>query len=88
MPKGDDIVLGKLGGSGDLIPAALRWFRRRGTSEAEVRPNEDVVSGEVLSAPTDPSADAAALELTAPVPLPTACTLSTKGLQNGSGSIR
>ncbi len=72
MPKGADIVLGKLGGSGDLIPAALRWFRRRGAPEAEVRPNEDVVPNEALSEPAETTADTLALELAAPVPLPTA----------------
>jgi tetratricopeptide (TPR) repeat protein len=72
MPKGDDIVLGKLGGSGDFIPAALRWFRRRGASEAEVLPNESLVPIDAVSEPTDASADTLALDLAAPAPLPTA----------------
>lgn len=72
MPKGDDIVLGKLGGSGDLIPAAFRWFRRRGAPEAEVQPFESVVPNEAVSEPAETPADTLALELAAPVPLPTA----------------
>jgi tetratricopeptide (TPR) repeat protein len=72
MPKGDDIVLGKLGGSGDLIPAALRWFRRRGAPETEIRPTENVVPGDVVSGSAEAPVDTLALELAAPVPLPTA----------------
>src|SRR5205809_5616656 len=73
MPKGDDIVLGKLGGSGDLIPAALRWFRRRGASEAEAPQIQAVVPTETASEETgSPAVDTLALELAAPAPLPTA----------------
>src|SRR4051794_2019562 len=73
MPKGDDIVLGKLGGSGDLIPAALRWFRRRGASQSETPQIQDVAPTETASEETgSPTADLLALELSAPAPLPTA----------------
>jgi len=70
-------VLGKLGGGGDLIPAALRWLRRRGTgadafptlerSEPAAAPVTDVT---VSSATVD--AQTAGLEIAAPAPLPTA----------------
>jgi len=76
MPKGDDIVLGKLGGSGDLIPAALRWLRRRGGPESELPSDDDVLrqnlTHDVTATPTETNGDAIPLELTAPAPLPTA----------------
>jgi tetratricopeptide (TPR) repeat protein len=73
-------VLGKLGGGGELIPAALRWLRRRGTPEAGDFPTT------ALSTPStatpDSNADAAAArpaaelepgpEVAAAEPLPTA----------------
>jgi len=70
-------VLGKLGGGGDLIPAALRWLRRRG-SEPDAFPTPDRSETAVAPAPgVTPSsqstdAQAASLELAAPTPLPTA----------------
>jgi tetratricopeptide (TPR) repeat protein len=81
-PKGDDIVLGKLGGSGELIPAALRWLRRRGSPEADALqiPTIDqatVASAPVVApseeAPTSPvSEGASSLDIATPAPLPTA----------------
>ena len=70
-------MLGKLGGGGDLIPAALRWLRRRG-SEADSFPTPE--RSESAAAPvtdvTVPSttvdAQSAGLEFAAPAPLPTA----------------
>lgn len=70
-------MLGKLGGGGDLIPAALRWLRRRGTdtdafptldrSERAVAPSTDV------TAPSQSATvQATSLEVATPAPLPTA----------------
>ena len=78
-PKGDDIVLGKLGGSGELIPAALRWLRRRGSPEADalqipttdratISPMPAVASSEIAPASDAP----ATLDIATPAPLPTA----------------
>jgi tetratricopeptide (TPR) repeat protein len=78
-PKGDDIVLGKLGGSGELIPAALRWLRRRGSPEADALqiPTTDhttvaAASVGALSDTTSPSEGASTLDIATPAPLPTA----------------
>jgi len=72
MPKGADIVLGKLGGSGDLIPAALRWFRLRGAPETAPEPNDHVLSYDVPSTEVETTADSVPLEIAAPAPIPTA----------------
>jgi hypothetical protein len=78
-PKGDDIVLGKLGGSGELIPAALRWLRRRGSPEAEALqiPTTDPMTTAPGSTATPseraPSSEMpASMEIATPAPLPTA----------------
>lgn len=78
-PKGEDIVLGKLGGSGDLIPAALRWLRRRGSPETDAFPTPPVARAAVAPEPAadatqaDPVAEnQAQLEVAAQAPLPTA----------------
>ena len=77
MPTGRDIVLGKLGGGGDLIPAALRWLRRRG-SDAETfpmtarpEPVTDSTLG-VVAASVTADAQTASVDIVAPAPLPTA----------------
>jgi Flp pilus assembly protein TadD len=77
-PKGG-IVLGKLGGGGELIPAALRWLRRRGSAEADAYPLPPFDRSTVADAPAAdtaaeaPSLDAqASLEVATPAPLPTA----------------
>lgn len=70
-------MLGKLGGGGDLIPAALRWLRRRG-SDADSFPTSDrsepvttpVIDATVPSPSID--AQAAGLEIATPALLPTA----------------
>lgn len=70
-------MLGKLGGGGDLIPAALRWLRRRGT-DTESFPTS--ARSEPISAPTSdvaapstaPDSQTTSLEIAAPTPLPTA----------------
>jgi tetratricopeptide (TPR) repeat protein len=69
-------VLGKLGGGGDLIPAALRWLRRRGEPAVAASPAID------LETLTDPSritesvmttdTSATLTEVALPAPLPTA----------------
>lgn len=69
-------MLGKLGGGGDLIPAALRWLRRRGSPESATLQASDAltlapsVTADVATASQDaallPTADIA------PPPLPTA----------------
>jgi len=67
-------VLGKLGGGGDLIPAALRWFRRRGADESAVREGDLALQPDA-NVPTDLSAsttDLPAVELPTAAPLPTA----------------
>jgi tetratricopeptide (TPR) repeat protein len=71
------IVLGKLGGGGDLIPAALRWLRRRGNPESDTFPTLDrpetamtpVVDVTVSSTPQETPLS---LEIATSVPLPTA----------------
>src|SRR5687768_7198264 len=76
-PTGRDIVLGKLGGGGDLIPAALRWLRRRG-SDAEPFPtsarSEPVAapSADVATSSATADTQTASLEIATPTPLPTA----------------
>src|SRR4051812_43690016 len=63
MPKGDNLVLGKLGGSGELIPAALRWLRRRRTPETDALP---IITSDTLtltSAIVPSSAEAAIAEI-------------------------
>ncbi|MGE3273027.1 MAG: tetratricopeptide repeat protein [Chloroflexota bacterium] len=69
-------MLGKLGGGGDLIPAALRWLRRRGGHEAEPAPTIEV---DALTAHQPEHSAAAPLsessntnEIAVPAPLPTA----------------
>ena len=70
-------MLGKLGGGGDLIPAALRWLRRRG-SDADAFPapgrSEPVAASIADLTVPSPSADASttSFEMAAPAPLPTA----------------
>lgn len=74
-PKGEGIVLGKLGGGGDLIPAALRWLRRRGAPELDLQPASTAASTP-SSAPATPAdsvtTDTLSTEIAAPPPLPTA----------------
>ena len=70
-------MLGKLGGGGDLIPAALRWFRRRGAAEAEpaATPERHDAAAPAPAdvSPSISSTDAPALLDVAPAaPLPTA----------------
>ena len=69
-------MLGKLGGSGELIPAALRWLRRRGSPDAEAFPiptTDQAASAPVPSAGSIPAEEAqASLDLMAPAPIPTA----------------
>jgi tetratricopeptide (TPR) repeat protein len=70
-------VLGKLGGGGDMIPAALRWLRRRGSTEADPISTHDrsETAGEVVQdvAASMQSTDTpATLDIAAPAPLPTA----------------
>jgi hypothetical protein len=55
MPKGVDIVLGKLGGGGDLIPSALRWLRRRGSPETETAPLPAVEQASASVLPAGPA---------------------------------
>lgn len=72
-------MLGKLGGGGDLIPAALRWLRRRGEPAA---PSTPAINLETLTSPSRvteavPMTEtsmllAGAPEVAAPAPLPTA----------------
>jgi tetratricopeptide (TPR) repeat protein len=68
-------VLGKLGASGDLLPSALRWLRRRAPVE---QPDQDQsVAGESGGAEAGVAVDASAAEpseiaLPAAEPLPTA----------------
>ena len=72
-------MLGKLGGGGDLIPAALRWLRRRGEPVASSAPAIDL---ETLTSPSrapevPPSVDTSVVssgtnDLAMPAPLPTA----------------
>lgn len=72
-------MLGKLGGGGDLIPAALRWLRRRGDPAAPSAPAIDL---ETLTSPSRateaiPAADTSLLstsvaDVAMPAPLPTA----------------
>ena len=70
-------MLGKLGGGGDLIPAALRWLRRRG-SDADAFPapgrSEPVAASIADLTVPSPSADASttSFEMAAPAPLPPA----------------
>lgn len=80
-PKGDNIVLGKLGGGGDLIPAALRWLRRRGSSESPAAQATDALiltsatSTVAPQTPLDHASDSSSLlvaESTPSAPLPTA----------------
>jgi tetratricopeptide (TPR) repeat protein len=76
-PKGDDLVLGELGGSGGLIPAALRWLRRRRSPEDEAVPvaapdqshvpAPHVTDATLATAETQPT-----LDLVAAAPPPTA----------------
>jgi len=71
------IVLGKLGGGGDLIPAALRWLRRRGSTETDAFPtldrSEATASSESDVAVSLPAQDSlVSLDLASPAPLPTA----------------
>jgi tetratricopeptide (TPR) repeat protein len=70
-------VLGKLGGGGDLIPAALRWLRRRGSTESDVFPTLDrpesvvqPVPNVTISSPVEDSQSS--LEIATPALLPTA----------------
>jgi len=72
-------VLGKLGGGGELIPAALRWLRRRGSSDSDVLsiPTTDraAVVAPAVAQTTEASPAAAStpsLDLATPAPLPTA----------------
>lgn len=78
-------MLGKLGGGGDLIPAALRWLRRRGSPDNAASPTIDPASAApdtaadvTVSLPTSwPTADEQtdalrAAEVATPAPLPTA----------------
>jgi tetratricopeptide (TPR) repeat protein len=72
-------VLRKLGGSGELIPAALRWLRRRGSPDAETFPipatdpaTPAPAPSDVASATTPASETPSSLDLMAPAPLPTA----------------
>ena len=68
-------MLGKLGGGGDLIPAALRWLRRRGGPAAEATPAIDLetlttpAAAPAASAP--PVQSASTLEIATPALLPT-----------------
>jgi tetratricopeptide (TPR) repeat protein len=72
-------VLGKLGGGGDLIPAALRWLRRRGEPAAPSTPAIDL---ETLTSPSRTPDAATAVDMSVlsdsiadvatPAPLPTA----------------
>ncbi|MCC7367549.1 MAG: tetratricopeptide repeat protein [Chloroflexi bacterium] len=66
-------MLGKLGGGGDLIPAALRWLRRRSEPAA---PTVELQSAPqpTITQDTAPAVDASTLtvEPTPPAPLPTA----------------
>jgi tetratricopeptide (TPR) repeat protein len=75
-PKGDNIVLGKLGGGGDFIPAALRWLRRRSSPEAAPLPISEArpVTPAADEATTAPLQDAATnvADVAVPPPLPTA----------------
>jgi tetratricopeptide (TPR) repeat protein len=78
-PKGDDIVLGKLGGSGELIPAALRWLRRRGSPETDAlqipTTDQTTVAAVPAAAPSETvstSEPSSTLDIATPVPLPTA----------------
>lgn len=71
-------MLRKLGGGGDLIPAALRWFRSRGTA-AEAEPATTPERHDAAApAPADVSASLAStdapalLDVAAAAPLPTA----------------
>jgi tetratricopeptide (TPR) repeat protein len=72
-------VLGKLGGGGgDLIPAALRWLRRRGASEHETTPVADLSylttaapNGDAIAATSDGDVPST-LDIATPAPLPTA----------------
>lgn len=70
-------MLGKLGGGGDLIPAALRWLRRRGSDAetfptiARVEPVTDSTS-DVVAASVTADTQAASVDIVAPAPLPTA----------------
>jgi len=75
-PEGDNIVLGKLGGGGDLIPAALRWLRRRSAPETAtpvvaqtVQPKLDTT--DQMAAATEDHPEPS-VDLLPPVPLPTA----------------
>ena len=69
-------MLGKLGGGGDLIPAALRWLRRRGEPAVETTPaiNLETLTTPNRAAETVPTTDSSmvAAEVALPAPLPTA----------------
>ncbi len=71
-------MLGKLGGGGDLIPAALRWLRRRGASEQESTPaiDQSVVTPSATSVDaitiSSVSESPSVLDIATPAPLPTA----------------
>jgi tetratricopeptide (TPR) repeat protein len=70
-------VLGKLGGGGDLIPAALRWFRGRGSEEAApaAQPERQDVASTAsadVSASVSSTDAAALLDVAASAPMPTA----------------
>jgi tetratricopeptide (TPR) repeat protein len=73
--EGDDNVLGKLGGGSDFIPAALRWFRRRGAPETASH-LDDVLASQDPADPTTSlvasTTDEVAVELPTAAPLPTA----------------
>jgi len=80
-PKGDDIVLGKLGGGGDLIPAALRWLRRRGPSESDTFPSPTLDRTSLTAGPPENASTIEAsvsheaqssVDIATPAPLPTA----------------
>jgi len=69
-------VLGKLGGGGDLIPAALRWLRRRGSPESAPAPERNVAplvhAAEVATAPPPQNLVSQVPDALLPAPLPTA----------------
>jgi tetratricopeptide (TPR) repeat protein len=79
-------VLGKLGGGGDLIPAALRWLRRRGesapadagppASDVEMRAGAPLQTESPIAGDRPPASDSLAAsplsEVATPAPLPTA----------------
>ena len=67
-------MLGKLGGGGDLIPAALRWLRRRGSPETPAPEVTAPVPSVTPSVAPTPSPDLLTQtpDLLPPGPLPTA----------------